>query len=93
MFDAGADYNQDLSKTATWKAATQIKLFSDFYARFGAFNDKGLKQKGSGVGIGWLQPRLVLELALKNTELLESEELNQTGEDIKETSFSLSYRF
>lgn len=93
MFDVGADYNRDLSETATWKAGTQIKLFSDFYARFGAFNDKGLKQKGSGVGVGWLQPRLVLELALKNTELLESEELNQTGEDIKETSFSLSYRF
>lgn len=93
MLDAGADYNSNLSDTVVWKAATQIRLFSDFYARFGTFNDKGLKQKGTGVGLGWMQPRLNIEIAMKNTDLLESEQLQQTSEEIKETSFSLSYRF
>lgn len=93
MMDAGADYNNKLSDTVVWKAAAQIRLFSDFYARFGTFNDKGIQQKGSGVGIGWMQPRLNVELALKNTDILSSEELQQTSEEIKESSFSLSYRF
>ena len=93
MLDAGADYNTNLSDTVVWRAATQVRLFSDFFARFGTFNDKGLKQKGTGVGVGWNQPRLNIEIALKNSELLESDLLQQSGEDIKESSFSLSYRF
>jgi len=93
MFDAGADYNQDLSQTVFWKAASQLKIFSDFFIRFGTYRDKGLQEKGTGAGVGWLQPRLVMELAVKNTQVLESLALNQTSEDIKETSFSLSYRF
>ncbi len=93
MMDAGADYNNRLSDTVVWKAAAQIRLFSDFYARFGTFNDKGTQQKGSGVGLGWMQPRLNIELAMKNTDILESENLQQNSEEIKESSFSLSYRF
>ncbi len=93
MLDAGADYNNNLSDTVVWKAATQVRLFSDFYARFGTFNDKGTKQKGTGVGLGWMQPRLNVEISMKNTDILESDELNQSSEEIKESSFSLSYRF
>lgn len=93
MFDMGADYNQNLSDTLVWRAASQIKVFDDFFLRFGTFNDKGRQEKGSGAGVGWLQPKLVLELAVKNSELLPSDLLNQEGEEIKETSFSLSYRF
>ncbi len=93
MFDMGADYNQNLSDTLLWRAGSQLKVFDDFFLRFGAFNDKGRQEKGSGAGVGWLQPKLVIELAVKNSELLESELLNQTGEEIRETSFSLSYRF
>lgn len=93
MLDMGADYNQNLSDTVMWRAASQLKVFEDFFLRFGTFNDKGRQEKGSGAGVGWLQPKLVLEVAIKNTQRLESVSLNQTGEDIKETSFSLSYRF
>lgn len=93
MFDLGADYNQDLSNTLLWRAGAQLKVFSDFFLRFGTYNDKGRQEKGSGAGIGWIQPRLVIELAIKNANILESVALNQTGEEIKETSFSLSYRF
>lgn len=93
MLDLGADYNRNLSDTLMWRAGTQLKIFDDFFLRFGSYNDKGRQEKGSGAGIGWIQPRLVIELAIKNGELLESEVLNQQGEEIKETSFSLSYRF
>lgn len=93
MFDGGADYTQNLSNTTVIKAATSLKIFSDFYARAGYFEDKGLKQKGTGAGIGWEQPKLVLEFAIKNTEITQSSELDQEGEQIKESSFSLSYRF
>ncbi len=93
MFDAGADYTEDLSETASWNAGIQLGLLKDFYVRFGSFNDKGRMQKGTGVGLGWIQPKLVIEAALKSTDLLTSIPLNQTAEEIKETSFSLSYRF
>lgn len=93
MFDVGADYNRNLSDTLVWRAATQLKVFDDFFLRFGTFDDKGRKEKGNGAGIGWIQPKLVLELAVQNLDVLEDELLNQQGEEVKETSFSLSYRF
>ncbi len=93
MFDVGADYNRNLSDTLVWRAATQLKVFDDFFLRFGTFDDKGRKEKGNGAGIGWIQPKLVLELAVQNLDVLEDDLLNQQGEEVKETSFSLSYRF
>lgn len=93
MFDIGADYNRNLSDTLVWRAATQLKLFNDFFLRFGTFDDKGKMEKGNGAGIGWIQPKLVIELAIQNLDVLEEKSMNQEAEEIKETSFSLSYRF
>ena len=93
MFDFGADYNDQLDKTFLWRGATQIKLLQDFYLRTGLFNDRGKGQKGTGVGVGWIQPRLVMEFALKNTDILKTPILSRHPEKIKETSLSLSYRF
>jgi len=93
MLDTGADYSENLSDTVSWNAGAQLSLFKDFYVRFGSFSDKGRREKGTGAGLGWIQPKLVVEAALKNTDVLESSLLNQTGEEIKETSLSLSYRF
>jgi len=93
MVDAGADYTRELSETRVLRAATQLKIYNDFFFRFGVFNDKALQEKGSGAGIGWVQPRLNLEFAIKNTKVLEDAILNQKQQDLKETSFSVSYRF
>lgn len=93
MLDAGADYNEDLAETLVLRAATQIKIYQDFYLRFGTFSDKGLSEKGTGVGIGWIQPKLVLELALKNKTVNENIERAIQGSKDRETSFSLAYRF
>jgi hypothetical protein len=86
MLDAGANYYKGLGETFIYKTAIQFKLLDDFYARFGYFRDLGNNEKGTGAGLGWVQPRLVLEAALKNSQ-------DEKGGDISETSFSLSYRF
>lgn len=93
MLDTGADYNQDLSKTLLYRSAIQFKIFNDFYLRAGTFDDKGLRERGNGAGIGWVSPRFVFDLAVKNTKVLENKELLRDSETIKESSFSLSYRF
>jgi hypothetical protein len=93
MADLGSDYNQALSETVLYRAAAQFKIFSDFYLRFGASNDRGKRLKSSGVGIGWVQPRLVVNLSIKNSNRDKSLAINQEREDLKESSFSLSYHF
>jgi hypothetical protein len=65
----------------------QIKFFTEVYLRAGYFNDKGMEEKGTGVGLGWVQPRLAIEAALKNSKGFTS------SKTARETSFSLSYRF
>lgn len=91
MLDGGTDYYKPLNEKFLWRGAMQFKVFADFFIRAGLYNDKGIMEKGSGVGIGWVGPRLVANIALKNSELLETEETQ--GEKIRETSFSLSYKF
>ena len=93
MLDAGADYNDNLNNTFLWKAALQAKFMSDFYVRVGTFNDAGKGEKGTGAGFGWVQPRLVFDLAVKNSDISENVEKNRIAETISETSFSISYRF
>ncbi len=88
MFDMGADYTEDLSKSALLRGAIQFSFMNDFYLRAGMFSDKGDQEKGSGVGLSWVQPKLMLEMAMKNT----TSRLDQSDKD-QETSFSLSYRF
>ncbi|OUR92910.1 hypothetical protein A9Q84_20585 [Halobacteriovorax marinus] len=93
IFDSGADWKEDLSSSLVWKAAASIKFLDNFFLRVGTYRDKALKERGSGGGIGWVQPKLTFEVALKNSTLEESKILNQEGEQIKETSLSMSYRF
>lgn len=97
MGDIGADYNQNLSDTAIFRGALQARLWNDFFLRFGVFDDKARSEKGNGIGLGWVQPKLVIELALKNTDVKEvaigDANKDQEEENIKETSLSLSYRF
>ncbi len=93
MLDAGAGWETDAKESSLVRAAVQLKIFQDFYMRFGAQEDKGLKKKGTGAGIGWVQPRLVIEAAVATTKLSELPSIGQNDEEAKETSFSLSYRF
>lgn len=93
MLDIGTNYNDNISDTFLYHTALQVKVFSDFFIRCGIFKDNGLNEKGNGIGLGWVQPKLVFELAIKNTTVAGKIEQNLPEEEIKETSFSLSYRF
>lgn len=93
MADLGADQNNNLSDTLLYRAALQLKVYNDFFLRVGTFNDKGLGEKGNGVGLGWVGPKLVFEAALKNTTINEDLAKQRAGQEIKETSFALSYHW
>lgn len=93
-FDFGGDYNSDeISKTLLYRAAVQVKVMNDFYLRFGGFNDKIRAEKGNGYGLAWIQPRLSLEAAMKNTKRAKDLSLGLTEKTIKETSLSVALRF
>jgi hypothetical protein len=87
MADAGGNYYEDPAPSFFHRLALQLNFFDDFYLRVGTFRDKGLNEKGNGLGIGWLSPRMLIDLAVKNTQLLSSQ-LKQ-----KDLSLSLSFRF
>ncbi|MFG1500346.1 hypothetical protein ABMA70_09075 [Halobacteriovorax sp. XZX-3] len=93
MLDAGANYNEEISEHSLWRAAIQFKVLSDFYLRAGMYDDKIAMESGSGFGLSWIQPKLTLNFAIRNISLEDSIELKQVAQDIKETSFSVSYRF
>jgi hypothetical protein len=93
MLDLGSNYYQDLSYSAIYKGAVQVQVLNDFYLRFGAFKDKGIGESGNGIGGGWVGPKLVIDLALKNTNVDSHSLISDNGQQIKESSFSLSYRF
>jgi hypothetical protein len=93
MLDLGTDWKRDTKESSLIRAAIQLKVFSDFYMRFGAMEDRGQKQKGTGMGLGWVQPRLVIDIALARTEYAQIVAIGQEDALAKETSFSLSYRF
>ena len=95
MLDAGTDYYRPLREKFLYRGAIQFKVFKDFFVRAGLYKDRGLGEKGTGAGLGWTGPKLVLSAALKSTEIFEKiiGDKVTPGEDIKETSFSLSYKF
>lgn len=89
MVDAGSIYKEDLAKNSIIKAAVQIKFFNDFYLRFGAKEDKSERVRGNGIGLGWVQPKLVIDFALSNNEYQTS----SATDNEKTSSFSLAYKF
>lgn len=93
-FDFGGDYNSDeISKTLLYRGALQVKVLNDFFLRFGGFNDKARSEKGNGFGLAWIQPRLSLEGAFKNTKRSGNDSLGISEKNLKETSLAVSMRF
>ncbi len=93
MLDAGADYNGQFSDRSLVRGAIQFKVLTNVYLRAGMFDDKIAKESGSGFGLSWIQPKLALNFAIRNVTLEDDIELRQEAQDVKETSFSVSYRF
>lgn len=94
MADAGSDYRKELSERFLYKTALQMKFYSDFHVRAGAFRDSFLKEKGNGAGVSWTGPKLMVDLALKNTTpYAQSQSSVGYEKKVKESSLSLSYIF
>ena len=93
LLDLGANYNRPLHKTVLYRVAIQSKVLGTFYTRFGIFEDKQHQRRGSGFGIGWVQPKLVINFAIKNTNQSELKEFQQYKAKLRETSISLAYQF
>jgi hypothetical protein len=85
--DFGGNYTSDnVSKELIYKAALQVTVLSDIFVRFGTFTDKEKKEKGNGMGLSWVQPRLSFMFGIKSYT-------NSTERRIKETSLAASIRF
>ncbi len=96
ILDIGADYTKNLSSSSLYKAALQIKVFSDFFIRFGTFESKIPAERGSGIGAGWVGPKIAINIAIKNTIIksnIDNIDNSMNNRKIKDTSFSISYRF
>ncbi len=94
MIDLGADYTQDLAETRQYRVATQINAFSDIYLRFGVFEDRALDEKGNGIGVAWVGPKLVIEASIQNIKDLGLRPNDvPTPSKLTETSFAMSYFF
>ena len=86
-FDFGGNYNRDnISQYLIYKAAVQVTVLNDIYLRIGTFTDKEKNEKGTGMGLAWIQPRLSFMFAQKNFT-------TTTARQIKETSLAVSLRF
>ncbi|MBL6988913.1 MAG: hypothetical protein ISR65_04010 [Bacteriovoracaceae bacterium] len=92
MGDVGANYDEDLGNTLLLRAALQVKILEDFYLRFGTFSDKVEESNGNGFGVGWIQPKLVINFAIKNSKFYNYADTLSIKRK-KESSFSLAYRF
>ncbi len=91
--DVGSRWDQNLSDYLVYRGGLQIAFYNDFFLRAGVFRDKGFSERGNSVGVSWIQPRLSLEFAIKNTKVLTDSRTHQRSYDLKESSFGVGYRF
>ncbi len=91
--DLGSRWDQNLSDHLVYRGAIQFNIFNDFFLRVGMFNDKSNDERGNSYGLSWVQPRLALDFAMKNSKIQRSTSKGQSPYDLKETSFGLSFRF
>ncbi|MBT3979956.1 MAG: hypothetical protein HOE90_01310 [Bacteriovoracaceae bacterium] len=92
--DVGADYRRGLSDTLVYRAALQLSFFKDFFVRAGLFDDKAMGERGNGIGISWVGPKLNIDVAMKTTKPNGSSVTTGTlAQKTQETIFGLSYRF
>ena len=91
MADFTSNYNEELSEQIALRAGLQFKLFSRFFLRLGAYDDKGLEQKGNSIGISWVGPKILVDFSIVNSTFQHNS--FQTGMDLKETSVSIALYF
>ncbi len=91
--DLGGDYTQSISETKFYRAAMQFRVLSDFFVRFGTGRDEKKDEKNTGIGVSWLQPKLCIELSIQDRVKMKNSFLGQYNDKMRESSFSISYRW
>lgn len=93
ILDAGGDYTKTISESNLYRAGIQFRVLDDIYLRGGTFNDRIHQEKGTGLGVGWVSPRFVVEYAMKNSTFLNDSSIGQLGQKNREHAFSVAYHF
>ena len=91
--DVGSNYNNELSTSLLYRGGIQFGLFGALFLRVGAYRDRSIREKGNGIGLSWIQPKLMLDFAIKNYEQVAFAEIGNSDRKAKESSISLSFRF
>ena len=87
MGDFGTDWKDRFDEKLIYGGAVQFKIFDDLFIRGGLKIDKQQNLKTKGFGGSWSSPKFVVNLAMS------FDENTVTEEEIKETTFSVSYKF
>ncbi len=88
MLDIGGDYKRQLSEYYLYRTAIQFKIMDDFFLRLGRSEDFILSQRTTGVGAGWVSPKMVINASFSDVKGMK------VGDDsAKESGFSLALKF
>jgi hypothetical protein len=94
ILDYGVNFNDKPHKNSLTKGAVQLNFFKDLFLRAGKFEDRITGLSGNSWGLSWIGPRLALEYAIKNSEVIEEKsDYLLDKEKITESSLSLALIF
>jgi hypothetical protein len=88
MVDFGGDYQKQLSEYYVYKTAVQFRIMDDFYLRLGRSEDFTISKRITGVGAGWISPKMVI-----NASYSDVKDMMPGKDDVKETGFSVALKF
>ncbi len=92
--DYGGNHTMNFSKNSFWKAATQVNVYSDLFARYGLFNDQSRNVEGFGWGISWIGPKIGLDFGVQHSKQLKKKvDYLYPKESIVDSSLSVNIRF
>lgn len=87
MSDFGTDWKDRFDEKLIYGGAVQFKILDDLFIRGGLKIDKQSNIKTKGFGGSWSSPKFVVNLAISFDENIN------TKEEVKESTFSVSYKF
>jgi len=91
LADGGFDYRSSFEKTKFYKLGAQLRFFKDFVLRGGLHDDAITNTKGKSAGIGWIAPKMTLEVGYQQSEVADTSLVSfiENGDKLKELTASL----
>lgn len=92
--DIGSGDMANHEKESFTKWNFQLQTFSNIFIRYGQLYDKYANHSGIGYGLSWVGPRLALDIAYKNVEIIDlNTDMFYEDESFSETSLALTVLF